>query len=706
MKKSGIYLRSSRLLLVASSMLLSLWAAPSWALELQSISYQSKPASRGDLVLQFDQAPSKPNTFSVDQPARISLDFAGVTGVAERGQDINQGVVRNVIAAAANGRARVVVALTNAVPWYVSQRGNQVILHLNQQQAGSGAGPTVASGRPSPSAASSPVTALPQLRDVQFKRQSSDVAQLQLQFDRAGVQLNVAQQGTKVLLDGSAIEVPTRLLQRYDVTDFGTAVTGFDVLKRGTGLRLQVETAGDFEHLAYQAGNQWVLELRKLTPQQKKAKFPYSGERVNLNFQDIEVRALLEILADVASLNIVVSDTVTGSITLRLTEVPWDQALDIILETKGYDKRTVGNIIYVAPFEELAAREQKEREVELKQQELAPLRSELMQVNYAKASELASLLKGGQSTALLSERGSVSVDERTNTLLVNDSPAKLEEIRALIERLDVPVQQVLIESRIVIASDNFTNELGVRFGASSIQEAGDGAVAFSGSGAAADFLIDGFRQNGLPTAPPALGDRLAVSLPTASPAGSFGLAILQSDYLLDLELSALQAEGQGEVVSNPRIITANQQEASIEQGVEVPFQTASDGGTNVQFKKATLRLAVVPQITPDNRIIMDLEVNKDAIGQTVPSGVEGGFIPSIDTRQVKTQVLVEDGQTVVLGGIYETSRTKAESKVPVLGDIPVLGALFRSKRSTNDKVELLIFVTPRVLHEGLEAVER
>jgi type IV pilus assembly protein PilQ len=693
----------------AAIALLSLMSllATAYAAELQSIQYQSLTAGRGNLVLSFDQAPGAVNSFSVDKPARISLDFPAVKAVtAARSQSINQGMVRQVIAAAANGRARVVVALDNSVPWYLSENGNQVLLHINQTEkpgGQSGAAKSVAAAPARAANGGAKSAAMPQLQDVEFKRSPNGAAQIVMKFDQAGVRPDVKQQGTKVLVDAAPLLVPTRLLQQYDVTDFGTAITGFDVLKRKTGMRLQVNTAGDFEHVAWQSDKQWVLEVRKLTAKEKKEKFPYSGEKVNLNFQDIEVRALLEILADVASLNIVVSDTVTGSITLRLTEVPWDQALDIILETKGYDKRTVGNIIYVAPFDELAAREQKEREVALKQQELAPLRSELIQVNYAKATEMATLLRGGEAATLLSDRGTVSVDERTNTLLINDTPEKLEEVRALVDRLDIPVRQVLIESRIVIASDNFTHELGVRFGATTIQRSGDGAIAFGGSAEAADFLIDGFRQNGLPTDPPSLGDRLNVSLPVASPAGSFGLAILQPDYLLDLELSALQAEGQGEVVSNPRIITANQQEASIEQGVEVPFQTASDGGTNVQFKKATLRLAVVPQITPDNRIIMDLEVNKDAIGQTVPSGVEGGFIPSIDTRQVKTQVLVEDGETVVLGGIYETSRTEAESKVPLLGDIPVLGALFRSKRNTNDKVELLIFVTPRILHEGLEA---
>lgn len=685
------------LLRVASLLALLLVTGVAQSAVLEAINYQPLQGNRGNLVLSFDSVPAQPKGFAVDQPARISLDFSGIDQVnAARSQDINQGSVRQVVAAASNGRARVVVALTNSGPWYTSQRGNQVILHINQtQSSGSSSVAAPAKGSPRELRASSA-----QLESIDFKRSAAGAAQLVMQFSRDGVQPDVRQQGNKILVDVGRIQVPNRLLQRYDVTDFGAAISGYDLTKRQNGLRLAVQTTGDIEQVAWQTGNQWTLEVRQLTRQQKQAKFPYSGERVNLNFQDIEVRALLEILADVADLNIVVADTVTGSITLRLTNVPWDQALDIILETKGYDKRKAGNIIYVAPFDELAAREQKAREAELKQEQLAALRSEVIQVNYAKASELSGLLRGGEGSSLLSERGTVTVDERTNTLLVSDTPDKLEEVRALVELLDVPVQQVLIESRIVIASNDFTHELGVRFGATSVQEAGDGAVAFSGGANAADFLIDGFRTGGLPTDPPSLGDRLAVSLPVASPAGRFGLAVLQPDYLLDLELSALQAEGRGEVVSNPRVITANQQEASIEQGVEVPFQTASDGGTNVQFKKATLRLAVVPQITPDNRIIMDLEVNKDNVGRTVPSGVEGGFIPSIDTRQVKTQVLVEDGETVVLGGIYETTRSESESKVPVLGDLPLLGGLFRSKRNANDKVELLIFVTPKILRDG------
>lgn len=682
--------------------LLALWLAAGvvQAAVLKSIDYQPLQGNRGNLVMSFDSPPSALNSFSVDQPARISLDFSGVEQLAApRSQDINQGAVRQVIAAAGNGRVRVVVALTNSSPWYTSQNGNQVVLHVNQ--ADNGVAATAPSAAVPAKGSSRDVRSnLARLESLEFKRSAAGAAQLQMRFDRSGVQPDVRQQGKKVLVDVGRIQVPTRLLQSYDVTDFGTAITGYDLVKRQNGLRLAVQTVGDFEQVAWQTGDQWTLEVRQLTAKEKQVKFPYSGEKVNLNFQDIEVRALLEILADVADLNIVVADTVTGSITLRLTNVPWDQALDIILETKGYDKRKAGNIIYVAPFDELAAREQKAREAELKQEQLAPLRSEVIQVNYAKATELSGLLQGSEGSSLLSERGNVTVDDRTNTLLVNDTPDKLEEVRALVELLDVPVQQVLIESRIVIASNDFTHELGVRFGATSIQEAGDGAIAFGGGANAADFLIDGFRTGGLPTDPPSLGDRLAVSLPVASPAGRFGLAVLQPDYLLDLELSALQAEGRGEVVSNPRVITANQQEASIEQGVEVPFQTASDGGTNVQFKKATLRLAVVPQITPDNRIIMDLEVNKDNIGRTVPSGVDCGFIPSIDTRQVKTQVLVEDGETVVLGGIYETTRSESESKVPVLGDLPLLGGLFRSKRKANDKVELLIFVTPKILHEG------
>ncbi len=417
---------------------------------------------------------------------------------------------------------------------------------------------------------------------------------------------------------------------------------------------------------------------------------------------------MLQLLADTSGLNIVVSDSVQGNVTLRLQNVPWDQALDILLTTKGLDMRRNGNVIIVAPAEEIAAREKAELEALMDIQTLEPLRSEFLQVNYAKASDLAELIRGqGSSNALISARGSVGIDERTNTLLVQDTVENLVNVRRLVATLDVPVRQVLIESRIVIVNDDYGRELGVRLGFTNVKaNSSDGLFAVTGSSAGSEAIVSSALGNLQTTGTPfpvnvgTIDNRYNVNLPVANPAGRVALAILDSDYLVDLESSALQAEGRGETISTPRVITANQKEASIEQGVEIPFQeSSSSGATTTQFKKAVLSLTVTPQITPDDRVIMDLIVKQDSVGELVPSAT-GGFVPSIDTREVTTQVLVNDGETVVLGGIYETERRDTFSKVPVLGDLPGVGMLFRSNTKTNNKAELLIFVTPKILREG------
>ena len=420
---------------------------------------------------------------------------------------------------------------------------------------------------------------------------------------------------------------------------------------------------------------------------------------------------MLQLLAETSGRNIVVSDTVQGNVTLRLRNVPWDQALDIVMTTKGLDMRENGNVIIVAPAEEIAARETADLEARQAITELEPLYSEFLQVNYAKAGDLATLIggsgPGGGGNTLLSERGSVAIDERTNTLLVQDTANRLQDIRRLVRTLDIPIRQVLIESRIVVVNDDFSRDLGVRFGVTGIKENGsDGLISVTGSGEGSDIIVgsalDNLANTGnpFPVTAPGIADRYNVNVPIENPAGRLALAVLDSDYIVDLELTALQAEGRGEIVSTPRVITANQKEARIEQGVEIAYQeSASSGATTTQFKKAVLALTVTPQITPDNNIIMDLLVSKDNVGELTPSAT-GGLVPSIDTRSVETQVLVRDGQTVVLGGIYETERRETVSKVPFLGDIPGVGALFRSKSNTSNKAELLIFVTPRILDEG------
>lgn len=433
----------------------------------------------------------------------------------------------------------------------------------------------------------------------------------------------------------------------------------------------------------------------------------YVGERLSLNFQAIDTRAVLQLLADTSGLNIVVSDTVQGSVTLRLQDVPWDQALDIVLTTNGLDMRRNGNVIIVAPADEIAARDRSRLAAQAALEDLEPLRSELLQVNHARADELAALIAGsGGGAPMTSPRGSVAIDERTNTLLLHDIAERLSEIRRLVETLDVPIRQVLIESRVVIVNDDFSRELGVRFGSTIVRDRSDGLVSLTGTGTGSNMIaasaLDNIATSGqpLPAATPPIDQRYSVNLPVTSPAGSFALAILDSDYLIDLELTALQAEGNGRIVSTPRIITANNVEARIEQGVEIPYQeSASSGATTTQFKEAQLSLTVTPRITADDRIIMDLQITKDSIGEIVPSAT-GGFVPSIDTSSVDTRVLVGDGETVVLGGIYETENRDTVNKVPVLGDIPGLGALFRSRARLDNNAELLVFVTPTILEDG------
>ena len=434
----------------------------------------------------------------------------------------------------------------------------------------------------------------------------------------------------------------------------------------------------------------------------------YTGERLSLNFQDISTRAVLQLLADTGGVNMVVSDAVQSSVTLQLRDVPWDQVLDIVLTTKGLDMRRNGNVIVVAPPGELAAREQAALDERLQRQQQEPLHTRYMQINYAKAADLANLILGGGQNPLTSDRGSVTVDERTNTLLVQDIAGRIADIEALVSRLDMPVRQVLIESRIVIVNDDYRRDLGVRLGATAVGAAADdGLVAVTGSGAGIDTLasvdstFDGAAGQPIPLAGviPPVEQRYNVNVPVANPAGRLALAILRSDYLLDLELSAIQAEGNGRIVSMPRIITANQKEARIEQGTEIPYQeSSSSGATTTQFKEAVLSLAVTPQITPDDRIVMDLVVTKDSVGELVSSAT-GGFVPSVDTRSVMTQVLVGDGETVVLGGIIETESRETTRKVPVLGDVPALGRLFRSRVTIENEVELMVFVTPRILRE-------
>jgi type IV pilus assembly protein PilQ len=682
---------------------------------LEAIEVQSLPGQRLELRLRTSGAAPQPMSFTIDDPARIALDLPDTAlALSSRRQDVNLGPVTTVLAAEANGRTRIVVNMSAMVPYETRVEGDSVYIEIGQQ-VGDGSTFVAAQASPQPTRAQAPAasTAGRAINNIDFRRGPDGAGQVLVELNDPRTTVDVRQEGGRVIVDFQNTNLPTDLMRRLDVTDFATPVATVDALRSNTNARLVVTPTGDYEQVAYQSDNVFTLEL-KAPPEEEEARGAfdadreYTGERLTLNFQDIDTRAVLQLLADTSGLNIVVSDTVQGNVTLRLQNVPWDQALDILMTTKGLDMRRNGNVIIVAPAEEIAAREQAQLEAMNALQELEPLRSEFIQVNYAKAAELAELISGGaNANALVSERGSVAIDERTNTLLVYDTSGRLADIRRLVTTLDIPIRQVLIESRIVIVNDDYSRELGVRFGSTIVQERGtDGLVSLSGNSASSDTIItsalDNFAATGqpFPVAVAPIDQRYNVNLPVGNAAGSLALAILDSDYLVDLELSALQAEGNGRIVSTPRVITANNIEARIEQGVEIPYQeSASSGATTTQFKEAVLSLTVTPQITPDDRIIMDLLVTKDSVGEVVPSAT-GGFVPSIDTRSVDTQVLVDDGETVVLGGIYEVENRDTFSKVPVLGDIPGLGYLFRSRSSVDNNAELLIFVTPRILREG------
>ena len=676
--------------------------------ELQDIKVASLPNDEIQLSLQFTNPPTEPLAFTIDNPARIALDFPGTnSALASRFQNIGIGVAQSVNAAEAKGRTRVVVNLSRMEDYKSSISGNNYILTIGSASgtnAVASTQPQLESTVKAPTYTSNNTTGN-SINNVDFRRGDDGAARIIVNLSNANVPISLSEQGGRVVVDFSNTSIPSDLSKRWDVVDFSTPVKLFETFADGSNTKMIIspDASKDFEHLAYQSDNQYVVEVREIPEEivEQRKKDVFEGERLSLNFQDIEVRSVLQLIADFTNLNMVVSDAVSGNLTLRLKNVPWDQALDIILKTKGLGKRENGNVIYVAPSEEIAAREKLELEAQQQVQELAPLRSEFIQVNYARAGDLAALFKSSENS-LLSERGNVTVDERTNNLLVQDTALKLNEIRRLVERLDVPVKQVLIESRIVVANDDFSKSLGVRFGVTNIDDDlngndGDIGVISGGLNATTDAINgDTLEAN----------DRLNVNLPAAGATGSIGLALakLPLGLLLELELSAAQAESRAEVISTPRVIASNQTTARIEQGTEIPFQNAtSAGATAVEFKKAVLSLEVTPQITPDDRVSMKLVVTNDSVGEQVPSGF-GGFIPSIDTNEVETDVLVDNGQTIVLGGVYQQDTSNSISRVPFFGDLPFVGVLFRNTATENNKSELLVFITPKIISEQLQLV--
>lgn len=665
---------------------------------LQEVSHVTLPGNLQQLALKMNGVAVQPRTFTIDNPARIALDFPGTKlGLAEKMIPIGTGLVRSVTAVEANGRTRVVINLASMVSYDTSVRGDSVLVTL---QSGNLAAAASSGTQTVESLAKGGTKKFEDGREIEaidFRRGPDGEGRVMFNLSKPGIPMDVKDESGRIVINFPGTKVGEDLLKRLDVTDFGTPVQFIDTRTADGGTRVVIQPAGnDFEQLAYQSDNLFTLELKPMPKEDieaaRKKRFGYTGERLSLNFQDIEVRSVLQLLADFTELNIVVSDNVDGKLTLRLKNVPWDQALDIILKSKNLGKRQSGNVVMVAPAEEIAQRERIELEAEQQKVELSPLRTEFFQVNYADAMEFGSLLKS-EGGGVLSERGSITIDERTNTLLISDTAEKLDQVRSLISRLDIPVRQVLIESRIVVATDDFNKELGFRMGVNRDTTNDDGE----------GFILSGNNQ-GITNLGnnDALGsERFNVNLPAANVAGSLGVALAKLPFgtLLELELSAMQAEGTGEVISSPRIITANQHEAYIEQGVEIPYlEASSSGATSVSFRKAVLALKVTPHITPDDRIIMDLTVNKDTVGEIFGDG--SLQIPSIDTREVNTQVLVDNGETVVLGGIYEQEILDQTTKVPFFGDLPFIGRLFKRTVQDDNKSELLVFVTPKIVREN------
>ncbi len=684
---------------------------------LQDIQIRSLPGQRVELRLIMSDAAPEPLAFTIDSPARIALDLPNTTlGLSQRRRDVNIGPLDTVLTAEANGRTRVVLNLDTMVAYEMRRSGNTVIVTLGDG-GGYSAAETQFASTSSSTSASYATSANRGISSVDFRRTRDGGGRVVVTLTDPSTPVDIRQEGGRVVAIFKDTSLPAELMRRLDVMDFATPVTTVDTLRTNLDTRIVISAEGKYEQLAYQSDSEFTIEINPAPESEtdQSSLFSetkeYEGQRLTLNFQDIETRAVLQLLAETSGKNIVVSDTVQGNVTLRLRNVPWDQALDIVMTTKGLDMRQNGNVIIVAPAEEIAARETADLEAKLAINELEPMYSEFLQVNYAKAEDLAALINSGDNS-MLSDRGSIAVDDRTNTLLIQDTAERLQDVRRMVRALDIPIKQVLIESRIVVVNDDFSRDLGVRLGVTGADWNGSNTTTLiSATGTGTDTMVNSAIANitdpanltgsPFPITVPSLGNRYNVNAPIENPAGRFSLAVLGTDYLVDLELTALEAEGRGEIVSTPRVITANQKEARIEQGVEIPYQqSASSGATTIQFKKAVLSLVVTPQITPDNNIIMDLKVHKDSVGQIISTGGLGGTVPSIDTRLVETQVLVSDGQTVVLGGIYETERRETIKKVPLLGDIPVVGYFFKSTQFENNKAELLIFVTPRILEEG------
>ena len=681
-----------------------LWSVATAAVPvvIEDIAFTAQPGAQLEVRLTFSEPPSADiESYSIEEPARIVLDFPDTrSGLEQKRFSLSQANATSVMVLESGDRTRMIVNLVDLVPFESSVSGRQLTLVVGQD-----GGQAVASSMPTDilrNDANRVERVVSEITDLAFQRSSEGEGLLILTLTNPSVDASIFSEGGDITLQFLNTNIREALIRRFDVTDFATPVQGIEVSTTERGTKLKLRADGLYDYLAYQTGDEYILAVAALSEEEKRERlneFDYVGDRISLNFQSIEVRAVLQLIADFTELNLVASDSVTGSITLRLQNVPWDQALDLVLKTRGLDSRQIGNVLMVAPAQEIAERERQEIEANKQLAELAPLQSEFIRIRYAKAIDVVGLFEAGseEGGSLISERGSVVVDERTNSIVVTDTAAKLAEIRDLIEKVDIPIRQVMIEARIVIASSNIDEQLGIRWGGGYLNVSGDKFTSIAGDTASATNLnsqLIGGGQVDMPSAP-------FVDLGVAEATSGFAVGFTSTDLFLTAELSALEASGEGEVVSQPKVITGDKQKASIKSGTEIPYQEgAASGATTTAFKEAVLKLDVTPNITPDDRILLDLVVNQDSVGDLVPSG-NGGLIPTIDTTELTTQVLVGNGETVVLGGVFKNEELVKVEKVPLLGDIPYLGNLFKSTANSQQKTETLIFITPRILSEAL-----
>jgi type IV pilus assembly protein PilQ len=706
-------------------------SAGAFANSLDDLRFAALPGDRFEVRMQFSEAPPTPAGYTIEQPARIVLDFPGVdNGLAENRFPLSMANAKSAMVLEGDGRTRLILNLAELTSYtsrvegnntYIIEVGREVASGMAAQAPVTTAASNTLVGATASSAASSSRSMAAngenQITNIDFRRGDEGEGKVVISLSNPRVNIDMRESGGAIELNFEGTRIPGNLANRYDVVDFATPVRYVDADNQASGAQIRVEATGQYDYLAYQTDKEYIVSIKPLTPreiEQRESRFNYTGERISLNFQDIEVRAVLQMIADFTDLNLVTSDSVGGNVALRLDNVPWDQALDLVLKTKGLDQRQVGNVLMVAPAAEIAERERQELETERQLQELAPLRTEYIRIRYANARALFDLFSGsgaggaghaggagksGSATGtILSERGQAIVDERTNSIILTDTDDKIAQFRGLVDQLDIPIRQVMIEARLVIANTDFREELGIRWGGigagthngNLIETAGSIEGLDSDPGAPVDFF------NG--TGSVDLQENMMVDLGVFNPAGSIAFDIISDNVLLDLELSALEDSGQAEIVSQPKVITGDKQQATIENGTEIPYQEASaSGATSTSFKEAVLKLDVTPQITPDNNIIMDLVINQDSVGEIdLASG-----IPTIDVTQIQTQVLVADGETVVLGGIYQTEQQTGVTKVPFFGDLPYLGRLFKQTVERQNKRELLIFITPKIMPEKL-----